>query len=98
MFFLINLIMGLTPMRIWPFFWVSQVGMLPATIIYVNAGVEIAQINSIESILSYKLIMALTLIGLLPLIGNSIIKIEPFPTSDSTLITPPNLLIICFEI
>lgn len=74
-FFLINLIMGLTPMRIWPFFWVSQVGMLPATIIYVNAGVEIAQINSIESIFSYKLIVALTLIGLLPLIGKFIIKI-----------------------
>jgi len=73
-FFLINLVMALTPIRAWTFYWVSQLGMLPATIIYVNAGTQIAKISSIKDIASPSLLIALTLLGLLPLITKSIMS------------------------
>jgi len=68
-FFIINLVMGLTPMRLRTFYWVSQVGMFPATIVYVNAGKEISRINSLSGIFSPGLIGSLALLGLLPLIA-----------------------------
>src|SRR6267378_3692071 len=46
-FVLVNLLMGLTPIRTRTFYWVSQIGMLPATIIYVNAGTQLATIQSL---------------------------------------------------
>ena len=46
-FFVINLAMGLTPIRTWTFYWVSQLGMLAGTVVYVNAGTQIAQIDSL---------------------------------------------------
>ena len=67
-FWMINLVMALTPIRTWTYFWVSQVGMLPATIVYVNAGTQLAQIESTGDILSPGLIGAFVLLGLLPLI------------------------------
>jgi uncharacterized membrane protein YdjX (TVP38/TMEM64 family) len=51
-FFMINLLMGLTPMRAWTFYWVSQVGMLAGTVVYVNAGTQLAGIDSLRGILS----------------------------------------------
>jgi len=51
-FFIINLVMGLTPLRASTFYWVSQLGMLPATLVYVNAGREIGRIDSLSGILS----------------------------------------------
>ena len=48
-FFVINLAMGLTPIRAWTFYWVSQLGMLAGTIVYVNAGTQLAQIDSLRA-------------------------------------------------
>lgn len=67
-FWLINLTTGLTKMRILQFFWVSQIGMLPGTIVYVNAGKELAKIDSLSGILSPGLIISFVLLGIFPLI------------------------------
>ncbi len=72
-FFLINLLMGLTPMRLGMFFIVSQIGMLPGTIVYVNAGTQLAKIDSLGSILSPTLIASFVLLGIFPLISKKII-------------------------
>ncbi len=66
-FFLVNLGMGLTPIGVWTFFWVSLIGMLPGTFIFVNAGHELGGINEPRDILSPGLILALALVGLAPL-------------------------------
>ncbi|GAB4483472.1 MAG: TVP38/TMEM64 family protein [Thermodesulfovibrionales bacterium] len=66
-FFVINLVMGLTRMPLRTFYWVSQLGMLPATIVYVNAGREIARIESLSSVLSPGLIFSFVLLGLFPI-------------------------------
>ena len=67
-FFLINLLMGLTPIRTLVFWIVSQIGMLPGTIVYVNAGTQIAKLESLGGILSPGLIGSFALLGLFPLI------------------------------
>lgn len=67
-FFIINLAMGLTTIRPRTFYWVSQVGMLPATIVYVNAGTELGQLESTRGLLSPTLLLALTLLALFPLL------------------------------
>lgn len=72
-FFIINLVMGLTPIRMTTFYWVSQVGMLPATIVFVNAGRELARLESISGILSPGLIFSFALLGLLPLITKKLL-------------------------
>jgi len=66
-FFVINLVMGLTRMRLLTFFWVSQVGMLPGTMVYVNAGKELAQINSLSGILSPGVLISFAVLGLFPI-------------------------------
>lgn len=68
-FFLINLLLGLTQMRATTFFWVSQLGMLPGTMVYVNAGTQLAQLESLGGILSPGLIGAFVLLGVFPLIA-----------------------------
>ena len=65
-FFLINLLMGLTPIRVSTYYWVSQLGMLPGTFVYVLAGSELATLTSTGKILSPGLVAALTLLGLMP--------------------------------
>lgn len=65
-FFAINLIMGLTPIRLWQFFLVSQVGMLPGTIVYVNAGTQLAGVEQGADFLSPALIGSFVLLGLFP--------------------------------
>ena len=72
-FFVINLLMGLTSMRARTFYWVSQAGMLAGTIVYVNAGTQIAQINSPGGILSAKLIGSFVLLGIFPLLAKRIL-------------------------
>jgi pyruvate/2-oxoglutarate dehydrogenase complex dihydrolipoamide dehydrogenase (E3) component/uncharacterized membrane protein YdjX (TVP38/TMEM64 family) len=67
-FFALNVLMGLTKMKTWTFFWVSQIGMLAGTVAYVNAGTEIAKIDSLRSILSPGLIGSFVLLGLFPLL------------------------------
>jgi pyruvate/2-oxoglutarate dehydrogenase complex dihydrolipoamide dehydrogenase (E3) component/uncharacterized membrane protein YdjX (TVP38/TMEM64 family) len=68
-FFVINLVMALTPMRTVTFYWVSQVGMLAGTIVYVNAGTQIAQLDSLAGILSPGLIGAFVLLGIFPFVA-----------------------------
>ncbi|MFO7685192.1 MAG: TVP38/TMEM64 family protein [Desulfobacterales bacterium] len=66
-FFVINLLMGLTRMRLFTFFWVSQIGMLAGTIVYVNAGKELAQIDSLAGILSPGVLISFAVLGLFPI-------------------------------
>ncbi|USN47983.1 MAG: TVP38/TMEM64 family protein [Pseudobdellovibrionaceae bacterium] len=68
-FFVINAGMGLTPIPLFTFYWVSQISMLPGTMVYVNAGTQLAQIESIHGLMSLRVIGSLTLLGLLPLLG-----------------------------
>ena len=66
-FFIINLVMGLTPIATRTFYWVSQLGMLAGTLVYVYAGTEISKLDSLHGILSPGLILALILLGIFPL-------------------------------
>lgn len=68
-FFIINLVMGLTPIRTARFYLVSQVGMLPGTLVYVNAGTQLAQIDSLKGILSPGLLLSFALLGVFPLLA-----------------------------
>ena len=72
-FFVINVVMGLTTMKTLTFFWVSQVGMLAGTIVFVYAGQQLAGITSLKGILSPGLIGAFVLIGVLPIVAKKII-------------------------
>ena len=72
-FFIINLLMGLTPIRAVTFYWVSQVGMLAATLVYVNAGTQLAQIESLQGVLSPELLFSFILLGLFPLLAKKIL-------------------------
>ncbi|NOY63169.1 MAG: FAD-dependent oxidoreductase [Gammaproteobacteria bacterium] len=74
-FFVINLVMGLTPIRTVTFFVVSQVGMLLGTIVFINAGTQIAQIDSLSGILSPGLIFSFVLLGLFPLIAKKAVAV-----------------------
>lgn len=65
-FFLVNLVMGLTPIRVSTYYWVSQLGMLPGTLVYVLAGSELATLTSTGNLFSPGLLAALTLLGLMP--------------------------------
>jgi uncharacterized membrane protein YdjX (TVP38/TMEM64 family) len=66
-FWIINLVMGLTKMPLWTFYWVSQLGMLAGTMVYVNAGKELAKIDSLKGILSPGLIISFALVGIFPI-------------------------------
>jgi uncharacterized membrane protein YdjX (TVP38/TMEM64 family)/ferredoxin len=66
-FFMINLVMGLTTMRLRTFYWVSQLGMLPGTFVFVNAGSELGRLTSPAGIFSTRMLIAFALLGLLPL-------------------------------
>jgi uncharacterized membrane protein YdjX (TVP38/TMEM64 family) len=57
-FFMVNLVMGLTPIPVRTFFWVSQLGMLPGTIVYVNAGTQLSQLQSLKGVLSPTLLLS----------------------------------------
>ncbi len=72
-FFLINLLMGLVPMRALTFYAVSQVGMLAGTLVYVNAGTQLAQIDSLAGIVSPGVALSFALLGVFPLIAKSVL-------------------------
>ncbi len=73
-FWLINLAMGLTDMPLRTFFWVSQVGMLGGTIVFVNAGKELGKIDSLSGILSPTLILSFILLGVFPITAKKILE------------------------
>ncbi|ACV68330.1 TVP38/TMEM64 family protein [Desulfohalobium retbaense] len=68
-FFVINLALGVSHMRLWTFYWVSQIGMLPGAAVYVNAGKELGQLETLSGILSPGLIGSFALLGLFPLVA-----------------------------
>ena len=74
-FFLINLLMGLTPLRTRTFYWVSQVGMLAGTAVYVNAGTQLGRIETLGDIVSPALLASFALLGVFPLIARKILDV-----------------------
>ena len=74
-FFLINLAMGLVPIRVRTFYWVSQLGMLAGTVVYVNAGAQLADIESLSGIMSPALLGSFVLLGLFPLLARRIVDV-----------------------
>ena len=74
-FFVINMVMGLTRLKTFTFYWASQLGMLAGTIVYVNAGTQLAQIESASGILSLDLILSFVLLATLPFIGRKVVSI-----------------------
>ncbi|WP_426137412.1 FAD-dependent oxidoreductase [Psychrobacter sp. TWR1-1-1] len=73
-FFLINLLMGVTAIKARTFYWVSQIGMLAGTFVFVNAGTQLAKIDSLSGILSFNLIVSFALLGFFPLIAKGILN------------------------
>ncbi len=72
-FFVINLVMGLTPMKTWRFYLVSQIGMLPGTAVFVNAGSQLGALESLSGILSPGLILSFALLGIFPLLAKKLV-------------------------
>ena len=68
-FFLVNLLAGLTSLSVRRYWWISQLAMLPATVIFLNAGRELGKLTSLRDILSPGILFAFTLLGLLPLVS-----------------------------
>jgi uncharacterized membrane protein YdjX (TVP38/TMEM64 family) len=66
-YFMINVAMAVSPIGVWTFYWVSQIAMLPSTVLYANAGTQLARLDSPQDVLSWQLIGALVLLGLFPL-------------------------------
>ena len=73
-FFLINLLMGLTPMNVGRFYLTSQIGMLPGTAVYLNAGTQLANIDSLSDIVSPGVLASFALLGLFPIIAKWVMK------------------------
>lgn len=74
-FFLINILMGLTPIKTFTYSWVSQLGMLAGTIVYVNAGTQLAQIEGLGGIVSPGLLFSFALLGGFPLLAKKMLEI-----------------------
>ena len=72
-FFLVNILMGLTTIKTWTYYWVSQIGMLAGTFVYVNAGVQLAQIESLGDIISPTLLASFALLAIFPLIAKKVL-------------------------
>jgi uncharacterized membrane protein YdjX (TVP38/TMEM64 family) len=73
-FFLVNLLMGLTHIHTRTFYWVSQLGMLAGTMVYVNAGTQLARIDSLSDIVSPEVLLSFALLGVFPLITKRIVQ------------------------
>lgn len=73
-FFLINLLMGLTQIRTRTYYWVSQLGMLAGTMVYVNAGTQLAHIDSLSGIVSPRVLLSFALLGVFPLFAKWIVQ------------------------
>ncbi len=73
-FFVINLVMGIMPMKAWRFYLVSQIGMLPGTIVFVNAGSQLGSVESFSDVLSPGLLISFVLLGIFPLIAKKMVS------------------------
>ena len=74
-FFAINLVMGLTKIKVPVYFVVSQLGMLAGTFVYVNAGIQLAQIETLQGIVSPELLLSFVLLGVFPLLGKKLVDV-----------------------
>ena len=74
-FFVVNLLMGLTGMRTWTFYWGSQLGMLAGTVVYVNAGTRLASIETLSDIATPAVLGSFVLLGIFPLIASKIMAL-----------------------
>jgi pyruvate/2-oxoglutarate dehydrogenase complex dihydrolipoamide dehydrogenase (E3) component/uncharacterized membrane protein YdjX (TVP38/TMEM64 family) len=74
-FFVVNSLMGLTAIKVWTYFWVSQLGMLAGTIVYVNAGTELAKLDSLSGILTPPLLLSFVLLGVFPLLAKKLVEL-----------------------
>ena len=74
-FFAVNILMGLVPITIWRFYWVSQLGMLAGTAVYVYAGTELSKIDSLSGLVSPKLLLAFVGLGLFPVLAKKWVNI-----------------------
>ncbi|MGB0957495.1 MAG: FAD-dependent oxidoreductase, partial [Litorivicinus sp.] len=74
-FFVINLVMGLTPIKAATFYWVSQLGMLPGTAVFVNAGTQLAGIETLSGLLSPGLLLSFALLGVFPLVARKLLAL-----------------------
>ncbi|MYD46635.1 MAG: TVP38/TMEM64 family protein [Gammaproteobacteria bacterium] len=72
-YFVVNFVMALTPIRLWTYYWVTQLGMLPGTFLYVNSGKELGKLQSASGILSWALILSLVALGLFPLVAKKMV-------------------------
>lgn len=72
-FFVINLVMGVTPISTLQFAWVSQLGMLAGTLVFVNAGTQLSKIDSLRGILSPNLLLSFVILGVFPLVARKIV-------------------------
>lgn len=84
-FFAINVAMALTPIRLWTFYWVSQIGMLAGTFVYVNAGQQVGQLDSLSGILSPMLIGSFVLLGIFPLVAKKTLELVKKKFADQSL-------------
>ena len=74
-FFIINVVMALMPIKTWTFYWISQLGMLPGTIVYVYAGTQLTQIETFSDITSPSMLIVFALLGLFPLITKKLVQL-----------------------
>lgn len=78
-FWVVNLVFGVTRLPAWQFYLVSQLAMFPATLVYVNAGTQLAQLEKLSDILSPSLILSFALLGLFPLIARFVLRLLKRP-------------------
>ncbi|MES2832913.1 MAG: FAD-dependent oxidoreductase [Pseudomonadota bacterium] len=74
-FFAVNLLMGLTSMRTWPYYWGSQLGMLAGTVVYVNAGTRLATIDDLGDIATPAILGSFVLLAVFPLIAKKLLAL-----------------------
>lgn len=91
-FFLVNLLMGLTPIKTWTYYWVSQVGMVIGTLVYVNAGTQLSELNKTSDILSPSMIMAMCLLAALPFTLKTLSKLMTTAKASTAPHTPEQKL------
>lgn len=74
-FVMVNSLLALTKLKTWTFYWASQIGMLAGTAVYVNAGTQIAKIDSLAGIAEPKLLLSFALLGIFPIIAKTILNV-----------------------
>lgn len=73
-FFVVNSVLGLTKLKTWTFYWASQLGMIAGTAVYVNTGTQLAEVSSLNGILSVKLLASFALLGVFPILAKYLLN------------------------